>query len=573
MILISGGHMRIRDFLATSPIQTVLVFVALLIAGISTVCVWLGLHAWALWAGVSLPLRPASLILGLRSGTVVVPVSAWYWVVGAFVVGIATIFGVVTFWISLRAKSRVRGDEAARLSGGKSEVFSLTARAAEEKARRLGVKKGCGLPVARSVRGGVELFSSYEDVTVLIAGPRTGKTTSWAVPRILAAPGAVIATSNKRDILDTTGPVRARRGGGVWVFDPQKIAGTEQQWWWNPLSYITSVADAADMAKVFYDCSREAGSSKDGFFDTEGRNLIANLLLAASVKKGANITQVLSWLNHPDDDEPAVLLRAAGYVMAAESVDAQYNLVAETRSGVFGTAHQLVAFLANDALTKWITPVPGMPEFDPAQFVRSHDSLYLLSQEGKGNATAVVTALTVAVNEAAKGYSQDCGGRVPTPIYICLDEAANVCKWGELPDMYSHFGSRGVLVDTLLQSWSQAKDVWGEAGVRKLWSAANVKVYAGGVSEVEFLQQVSELIGDHWIDSRQISSSSHGQSVSYGTDQLQRRIATVADLAALPSGRAWVIASTSRPVLCRFVPWFKTALADEIKEGSGDDGR
>ncbi|WP_374754618.1 TraM recognition domain-containing protein [Arthrobacter sp. AFG20] len=36
-----------------------------------------------------------------------------------------------------------------------------------------------------------------------------------------------------------------------------------------------------------------------------------------------------------------------------------------------------------------------------------------------------------------------------------LDEAANVCRWRELPNIYSHYGSRGIVLMTIPQSWSQ----------------------------------------------------------------------------------------------------------------------
>jgi len=72
-----------------------------------------------------------------------------------------------------------------------------------------------------------------------------------------------------------------------------------------------------------------------------------------------------------------------------------------------------------------------------------------------------------------------------------LDEAANVCRWPELPNLYPHYGSRGSCITTILQSWSQGVEVWGRDGMRKLWSAANVKVDGGRVSDVEFLSKLS----------------------------------------------------------------------------------
>lgn len=54
---------------------------------------------------------------------------------------------------------------------------------------------------------------------------------------------------------------------------------------------------------------------------------------------------------------------------------------------------------------------------------------------------------------------------------------------GRPPDQYSHYGSRGII----LQSLSQGVEVWSLEGMRKLRSASNVKIYGGGVSEVGYL--------------------------------------------------------------------------------------
>lgn len=44
------------------------------------------------------------------------------------------------------------------------------------------------------------------------------------------------------------------------------------------------------------------------------------------------------------------------------------------------------------------------------------------------------------------------GGRLGTPLLGVLDEAANVCRWRELPNLYSLYGSRGIVLMTILQS-------------------------------------------------------------------------------------------------------------------------
>ena len=142
---------------------------------------------------------------------------------------------------------------------------------------------------------------------------------------------------------------------------------------------------------------------------------------------------------------------------------------------------------------------------------------------------------------------------------IELDEAANVCRWSELPNQYSHFGSRGIVVDTVLQNWSQGEVVWGKEGMRKLWSAANQRVYGGGVSEKDYLSDLETVIGAYYIDSTQSSySAQSGSSTSRSHESQQRWIATVAELAALPPRRAWLMSSGNTAVLIEMMPFYES---------------
>src|SRR5262249_19777969 len=71
-------------------------------------------------------------------------------------------------------------------------------------------------------RPGAMVYATWEDTVVAFMAPRTGKTTAQAIPFVLSAPGAVIATSNKADLWAATAALRATATSGrVWLFDPQ----------------------------------------------------------------------------------------------------------------------------------------------------------------------------------------------------------------------------------------------------------------------------------------------------------------------------------------------------------------
>jgi hypothetical protein len=68
-----------------------------------------------------------------------------------------------------------------------------------------------------TVAGARTLYQGWEETSLDIAGPRVGKTTARVIPPILQAPGAVVATSNKRDVVDATRGPRSRGRAGVGV--------------------------------------------------------------------------------------------------------------------------------------------------------------------------------------------------------------------------------------------------------------------------------------------------------------------------------------------------------------------
>lgn len=470
-----------------------------------------------------------------------------------------------------RAGAR-RLDTTATLLGRGDEIATISARGIRTNSHRLGVEGAIGVPLGTTIPGGSPVYGGWEDMQINISGPRTGKSTAFAIPAIVGAPGAVIVTSNKRDVVDATRGVRST-SGRIWVFDPQAVAGEPATWWWDPLSYVSDEVQAGKLADHFANGSREPGARADAFFDPAAKDLLAALLLAGAVA-GRPITEVYRWVTRPGDDEAVGILQDAGYRLIADQLEGVIGAPDRQRGGIYGTAQQMASCLTSRALASWITPGTDLDDrlrFDPHAFVRGADTLYSLSREGQGTAGPIVTALTVAVAEAAEELaSASPSGRLQRPLLGVLDEAANVCRWRNLPDLYSHYGSRGIVLITILQSWSQGVEVWSEAGMRKLWSAANIKVYGGGVSEAAFLDELSKLVGDH---DRQLSSLSTGRGHRTVSKQLHReRILDIAELAALPRGRALVLASGSRPTLIKTSSWMHGPHASRIRQSLAEHG-
>lgn len=532
------------------------------------VVVWIAVTAGSKIDGVNpgLGIDPFAIAFGLIKGKVAWPASST-WILAlelAVLAAAGIVFGIAR---SRRGTKRTTADSAAKFMGRGSALSALTESGARATATRLGVTDWLGVPIGVTVAGKTPLYGSPEDMHTNIAGPRTGKSSCFAIPAILSAPGAVLATSNKRDLADATRDVRALVGT-VWVFDPQRIALESATWWWNPLSYVVDDVKAAKLAECFAAGSRSGGGGDSKYFDIAGQNLLAGFLLAAALDNRP-ITDVFTWTTRPGDEAAVLILKKHGYTQMADAVDGEVNGEQRRRDSVYATASQMASCLKVRAIAEWVTPIGSMatdqrPQFDPHAFARSQDTLYSLSKEGKGTAGPLTTALTMAAVEAAEEMATTLpGGRLSRPLLGVLDEAANVCRWHDLPDLYSHFGSRGIILMTFLQSWSQGVEVWGREGMRKLWSASNIAVYGGGVREPEFLNELSQMIGD--FDKHTISTNVGRGNRSTSYSKQRERTLDVADLAALPRGRAIVFASGAPGTLIETRPWMAGPHAAAVR--------
>ena len=357
------------------------------------------------------------------------------------------------------------------------------------------------------------------------------------------------------------------------MFDPQRIAaGFEQEpWFFDPLDMVRRQPETMDsaalrLADIFKTAARGADDGGDAFFSEGGKELLSRFFLAAALDHRP-IGDVYLWANDDSDRTPVRILNSyPEWKQQAAALESTYQITEKTRSGLFSQAAQMATALGRREALKWVTPKAGARRFDAEAFVRGpgQDTMYLLSKEGADNAAALTTALTAAIMTAAEAYGEQCGGRLPVPLIAALDEAANVVRWPELPSLYSHYGSRGIILMTILQSYAQGAEVWGENGMELMWSAAALVLYGGGVRDEKMLQKLEALVGD--VEVFETSTSRTGESArTVSRNRKERKILTVAELAAMEQGRALVLASKRRPMIAELEPWWKRPWPTDTK--------
>jgi type IV secretory pathway TraG/TraD family ATPase VirD4 len=496
----------------------------------------------------------------------------------AAVLACAVITAGVIVWRIIAVRIPRPGDPVAALSGD-PQITPLTPVPAARTAIRLRPSLAGSNPrslavadtglllgdLKRPAGRGPALFASWEDTITAFMAPRSGKTTALSIPYVLSAPGTVVATSNKADLWAATAQLRASSGSTVWLFDPQRITGSRQRWWWNPLAGLASVEAAHRLAAHFVLTVDD--NTKRDLWGPAAQDLLCAMFLAAA-SSGRSLRECGRWLADAGSPIPAELLAAAGFGALAASLRGAQNGAPETRDGIYQTARTAAKCINDEDIMVWVAPPRGedLPAFDPAGFASGRDTLYLLT-ESRSAASPLIAALTDTVMRAGRRQAERNGGRLDPPMAVILDEAANICRIADLPELYSHLGSRGMVPVTILQSYQQGVSVWGEPGMAALWGASTRKVIGAGIDDPRHARDLATLVGQHDVP---VISVSYGDGRASQQVSLRRQeILEAADIRALAPGSALLLATGARPALISLRPWYSGPQAPQISAAIG----
>jgi hypothetical protein len=385
--------------------------------------------------------------------------------------------------------------------------------------RRRVALKDLGVRIARI--GLVGLWSSAEDHTITVGGPRKGKTQlmlNWVVD----APGALITTSTKLDVLAATCRRRLRRGpwwmpfrlrpgrGPVWVFDPSGIiqpgsklaeqldADGVTRVRFNPLLGCENAATAMDRAADLIDgIGRSKNDGQGERWDGFAKQTLQSLLHAAALG-GYSMYDVQQWVAHPSKAAMRDVLHelkaagpaAAGFVQEATQF---FENNPNTQSSISTSIMPALSWLSVPSAAQAASA--GGQQFDVRQLLDEIGTVYLIGAEDAKTAP-LVTALTADLARQAKAIAAGKpGGRLDPFLTMVLDEAALICL---IPlDRWSgDFGSRGICMHIAAQSRAQMRERFGDAATGALFTNTNTKIVFGGTGDDDDLNYWSTLAGE-----------------------------------------------------------------------------
>jgi type IV secretory pathway TraG/TraD family ATPase VirD4 len=534
-----------------------------------SVYVWLGVVVVAAWTGLhiasvqdprvrDLSWNPLDVALDALKGRFRMPESGIVFAIGAVIVAVVIL---MVLWFALPAIwHKVFGPSKPKAEEGFAGVQELQDRA------EIGYKVETTAPFA--YMGDHPIRATTEDVATVVAPPRSGKTMRLVIRLILKAFGPVVSTSTKPDVVRLTAWLRAKVGT-VHVFDPEGVTNWPTRVKWDIVAGCESAKEATRRAKTIIAARPLADAGNAKFFAGTAQNVLQCLLHAAALG-GHSMRDVVLWSKDFSIDTPYDILR--------DHPDANAGWLSDLRRFCRSKAHETVdstdmtlrlalETLALEEILDSVCPKEGDRVFDVDAFLKSTDTLYLLSESGEASLAApVITTLVSTIERRAKAHATKYRtGRLPKPLTLILDEVANIAPIPGLPTLVTDGGDRGIITWSFHQDPKDAETRWGKAGGNKILKSSNILMVLGGIKDDEYLESLSKLCSEKEAERIGTTESANGMSTS--TSTIKERVMTAGAIRQLEPGKGMLFYRELPVAIVDLPGWWEEDDKAAIEEG------
>lgn len=419
-----------------------------------------------------------------------------------------------------------------------------------------------------------DLSHLLNQFVLLIGSAGTFKSTGYIIPNTLhEETTSLVIADPKGEIYRETAAVKEAQGYQVRVINYEQMHLSSRQ---NPLTYIRQPEDAVTAANVIIHNTENPNkaASGDDFFDMAEQALMAALILYVKLHLSADeqhLGSVLALGTELNQEE----LNAVFDALPREDPARRYyrtfrQAEDKTRACImlgFANRLQLWNLQSVEALT-------ATTDFDLAELGRERVVLYVIFPLG-ANAKPLFPLMallwTQLCDELIKLANGQPTGRLPVPVRLRIDEAANI---GYIPDLNMRVSTTrglGIWWELVFQNLPQFKAryrTWLEIA-----GSCDTLLYYGS-NDYETQEYISRRLGRTTIQIQSANESRTGtgfNSEGQGRSYTGRDLMTPDELARLEDTKAILMQRGRRPAIVTKAFFKEHPLADQIVHRHAQD--
>ncbi|MEH6949127.1 type IV secretory system conjugative DNA transfer family protein [Bacillus sp. JJ634] len=392
---------------------------------------------------------------------------------------------------------------------------------------------------------------SHKNRNILIFGASgTQKSKAHIIPNILNTEhDSIIVTDPKAELYETTSEAKRKQGYKVHLinFDIRDSLNSDK---YNPLDYIETDLDAAELGNTLVINSSGMPSNGDNFWVNSEAGAIATLALYAKY-----------FLPKPQQHMGSVynLLVASPETLHGLFQDVEdSHIVKRSYNGCIGNKEekmrsQIIGGAAT-AIDLWkydqIRHLTYESDFHLQDLGREKKIIYLKMPVGKKAVRPLVSTFFNQLFEQLYRLAEENHGRLPQPVRMLLDEFSNIGQIPMFEERLSTTRSYGIYVTAVLQSVEQLKNRYGREKAFEIMDNADCHLFMG-TNDKDSQKHFSEKLGMTTIriQGESQSKNDRGESLGESRNYVSRPLMTSEEINRLPDDKLIAFMRTKHPMM------------------------
>ena len=409
---------------------------------------------------------------------------------------------------------------------------------------------------------------------LVIGGSGSGKSASFAIPNALQMLGSYIFTDPKGELYDRTAGIYKKNGYNVHVInlaDPKYSDG------YNPLSHIRGTTDVDIITKIISK-KDDKGPNKGGdpFWDQTSEALLKAMIyyiLFNRPKEEHSLASCLSLVRLGGENEGEDLMNLFMDLPFDNPARRAFETI---RLGSEKTFSNILVSLAAKLEAFDSEEIAALTSTNTIEFEKlaaEKSVVYFITPESHSTYDFLMNIFFSQLFQRLYEYGDQNGGSLPVPMFLILDEFANIGRIPNFERILSTCRSKKLHISIILQSIDQLMEIYDEKVTENIMANCSTHLFLGSNAQ-KTLETFSKQLGEKTISrdniSRNTDKTNETSGFGYSDQIMARALMTPDELRRMDKNDCIVLIQGMRPVMAKkywyysMHPRYKEAKAIEI---------
>ena len=396
---------------------------------------------------------------------------------------------------------------------------------------------------------------------LVIGGSGSGKSASFAIPNALQMLGSYIFTDPKGELYDRTAGIYKKHGYDVHVInlaDPKYSDG------YNPLSHIRGTTDVDIIAKIISK-KDDVGGKKGGdpFWDQTSEALLKALMyyvLLTRPKEEHSLASCLALVRLGGEREGEDLMNLFMELPFDNPARRAFETIRLGSEKTFSNILVSLAAKLEAFDSEEIAALTSTNTIEFEELAKRKSVLYFITPESHSTYDFLMNIFFSQLFQRLYEFGDQNGGSLPIPMFLILDEFANIGRIPNFERILSTCRSKKLHISIILQSIDQLMEIYDEKVTENIMANCSTHLFLGSNAQ-KTLETFSKQLGEKTIKrdsvSRSTDKDSHTSGHSYSDQIMARALMTPDELRRMSTQECIILIQGMRPIKAQKYWYFK----------------